>query len=32
MIEGTLIWNGKLLQVRYTSKKGNDTTVNPLNG
>lgn len=29
MIEGTLIWNGKLLQVRYKSKKGKDTTVNP---
>jgi CRISPR-associated protein (TIGR03986 family) len=29
MIEGTLIWNGKSLQVRYKSKKGKDTTVNP---
>lgn len=29
MIEGTLIWNGKSLQVCYKSKKGKDTTVSP---
>jgi hypothetical protein len=29
MIEGTLIWNGKSLQVRYKSKKGKDVIVNP---
>jgi CRISPR-associated protein (TIGR03986 family) len=29
MIEGKLVWNGKLLQVRYKSKKGKDTTGSP---
>jgi CRISPR-associated protein (TIGR03986 family) len=28
-MEGTLVWNGKSLQVCYKSKKGKDTTVNP---